>query len=76
MSVAQQMQLVVQKDGTTFFIYSEMLDLACLGQMEIRRASQEAPEAIDRQRLPRSAGDMARGYFDKLRGDRDKKEKP
>ena len=35
---------------------------------EIRRATQEEPEAIDRQRLPRSAGDMARGYFEKLRG--------
>jgi len=35
---------------------------------EIRQASQAAPEAIDRQRLPRSASDMARGYFEKLRG--------
>jgi hypothetical protein len=35
---------------------------------DIRRASQDAPEAIDRQRLPRSASDMARGYFDKIRG--------
>jgi hypothetical protein len=35
---------------------------------EIRRASQEEPEALDRQRLPRSASDMARGYFEKLRG--------
>ena len=35
---------------------------------EIRRASQEEPEAIDRQRLPRSASEMARGYFEKLRG--------
>jgi hypothetical protein len=35
---------------------------------DIRRAAQEAPEAIDRQRLPKSASDMARGYFDKLRG--------
>lgn len=46
---------------------------------EIRRASQEEPEALDRQRLPRSASDMARGYFEKLRGpDRDSKkaEKP
>ena len=43
---------------------------------EIRRASQEAPEAIDRQRLPRSASDMARGYFDKLRGDRESKKSP
>jgi hypothetical protein len=35
---------------------------------DIKRASQEAPEAIDRMRLPKSAGDMTRGYFDKLRG--------
>jgi hypothetical protein len=35
---------------------------------EIRRAALEAPEALDRQRLPRSASDMARGFFDKLRG--------
>jgi hypothetical protein len=42
---------------------------------EIRRATQEAPEAIDRQRLPRSAGDMARGYFDRLRGEQEKKGK-
>jgi hypothetical protein len=35
---------------------------------EIREASQAAPEAIDRQRLPRSASDMAKGYFEKLRG--------
>lgn len=41
---------------------------------EIRQAAQEAPEAIDRQRLPRSASDMARGYFEKLRGP-DKKDK-
>jgi hypothetical protein len=41
---------------------------------EILRASQEEPEALDRQRLPRSASDMARGYFEKLRGpDRDGK---
>jgi hypothetical protein len=40
---------------------------------EIRRAAQEAPEAIDRQRLPRSASDMARGYFEKLRGPDKKK---
>jgi len=35
---------------------------------DIKKASQEAPEAIDRMRLPKSAGDMTRGYFDKLRG--------
>jgi hypothetical protein len=37
-------------------------------QEEIRQAAQDAPEALDRQRLPRSATDMARGYFEKLRG--------
>jgi hypothetical protein len=36
---------------------------------EVKQGAQEAPEAIDRQRLPRSASDMARGYFEKLRGD-------
>jgi hypothetical protein len=35
---------------------------------DIKRASQDAPEAIDRMRLPKSAGDMTKGYFDKLRG--------
>lgn len=34
---------------------------------EIRQATQAAPEGIDRQRLPRSASEMARGYFEKLR---------
>jgi hypothetical protein len=41
---AQQMQLVVQKDGTTCFIYSELLDLASLGQVQIRRASNVEPD--------------------------------
>jgi hypothetical protein len=35
---------------------------------DINRAAQAAPEALDRQRLPRSASDMARGYFENLRG--------
>lgn len=37
-------------------------------QPEIRQAAQEAPAAIDRQRLPSSARKMARGYFEKVRG--------
>jgi hypothetical protein len=42
---------------------------------EIRQAAQEAPAAIDRQRLPPSARKMARGYFEKVRGpDKDKKD--
>jgi hypothetical protein len=35
---------------------------------EIRQAAQEAPAAIDRQRLPQSAKKMARGYFERVRG--------
>jgi hypothetical protein len=43
-------------------------------QEEIRQAAQEAPAAIDRQRLPPSASKMARGYFEKVRGpEKDKK---
>jgi len=34
---------------------------------EIRQATQEAPAAIDRQRLPASAKKMARDYFEKVR---------
>jgi hypothetical protein len=41
---------------------------------DIRRAAQEAPEAIDRQRLPKSASDMAKGFFEKLRGTTEKKD--
>ncbi len=43
---------------------------------EIKQASQEAPEAIERQRIPRAASDMAKGYFEnfrKLSGDDEKK---
>jgi uncharacterized coiled-coil DUF342 family protein len=45
---------------------------------DIKQASQEAPEAIERQRIPRAASDMARGYFEnfrKLSGDEEKKDK-
>ncbi len=34
---------------------------------EIRAAAQDAPAAIDRQRLPPAARKMTRGYFEKLR---------
>jgi hypothetical protein len=37
-------------------------------QDEIRQAAQEAPAALDRQRLPPSARKMARGYFERVRG--------
>jgi hypothetical protein len=38
---------------------------------EIREASQEAPEAIEQQRIPRAARDIAKGYFRNLAGTRD-----
>ena len=34
---------------------------------DIQQASQEAPEAIEQQRIPRTARDMARGYFQRMR---------
>jgi hypothetical protein len=34
---------------------------------EIRRAAQEGAEATDRERLPKSAADMTRGFFEKMR---------
>jgi hypothetical protein len=43
---------------------------------EIKQAEQEAAAAIDRQRLPPSARKMARGYFEKVRGqDKDGKKR-
>jgi hypothetical protein len=45
---------------------------------EIKQASQDAPDTIEHQRIPRAASDMARGYFEnirKLSGDDDKKDK-
>lgn len=44
-------------------------------QAEIRQAAQEAPAALDRQRLPASAQKMARGYFEKVRGTEPEKKK-
>lgn len=35
---------------------------------DIRQAAQEAPEAIETQRIPKAARDMARGYFKNLGG--------
>jgi hypothetical protein len=43
---------------------------------EIRQASQEAPEALDQQRIPKSARDMAKGYFENLGAQGQKKAKP
>ena len=33
-----------------------------------KQVSQEAPEALDRQRIPPEAADLAKGYFNKLGG--------
>lgn len=35
---------------------------------EVKQASQEAPEAIEQQRIPRAARDIAKGYFRGLGG--------
>jgi len=46
---------------------------------EIKQASQEAPEAIEQQRIPKSARDIAKGYFRNLGGQKEaepKKPKP
>lgn len=39
---------------------------------EIKQASQEAPEAIDRLRIPKAVGDISKGYFENLRRDAEK----
>ena len=39
---------------------------------EIKQASQEAPEAIDRMRIPKAVGDISKGYFENLRRDTEK----
>lgn len=45
---------------------------------EIKQAAQEAPEAIEQQRIPKAARDVAKGYFRNLGGQKEpeKKDKP
>jgi hypothetical protein len=43
---------------------------------EIKQAAQDAPEAIENQRIPKAARDMARGYFKNLGGQNDEKAPP
>jgi hypothetical protein len=45
---------------------------------EIQQAAQQAPEAIEVQRIPKAARDMAKGYFKNLGGQKDEpaKEQP
>jgi len=40
---------------------------------DIKQAAQEAPEAIETQRIPKAARDMAKGYFKNLGGQNDGK---
>jgi hypothetical protein len=35
---------------------------------EVRQAAQEAPEAIEQQRIPKAAREIAKGYFRQLGG--------
>lgn len=42
---------------------------------EIKQAAQEAPEALERMRIPKGAGDLTRNYFDNLRGQAEQDEK-
>lgn len=43
---------------------------------EIKQASQEAPEAIEQQRIPKAAREMAKGYFQRMREQADKPADP
>jgi hypothetical protein len=43
---------------------------------EIKQAAQEAPDAIEVQRIPKAARDMAKGYFKNLGGQQDGTPKP
>jgi hypothetical protein len=43
---------------------------------QVKQASQEEPEAIDQQRIPRSARDMAKSYFKELSGIRETAPEP
>jgi len=38
---------------------------------EIKSASQEAPEAIEQQRIPKAAREMSKGYFKNLGGQKE-----
>jgi hypothetical protein len=43
---------------------------------EIRQASQDAPEAIEQQRIPKAAREMAKGYFQRMREQSETEQKP
>ncbi len=39
---------------------------------DVKEASQEAPEALESQHLPRAASDMTKGYYESLRRESEK----
>ena len=43
---------------------------------EIKQASQEAPEAIEQQRVPKAAREMMKGYFQRMSAQTEKEQKP
>ena len=65
-----QQELTGYAPGSSYFKKKSSVEIA--GQ--IKEASQEAPEALERQRIPRAAADMAKGYYENLRklGETDK----
>ncbi|HIQ20508.1 MAG TPA: hypothetical protein EYH34_04620 [Planctomycetes bacterium] len=42
------MQIVIAQDGSLRAVYAELIDLAALGQMEVRRASWVDPDGTGR----------------------------
>ncbi len=42
---------------------------------EIKQASQEAPEAIEQQRVPKAAREMMKGYFQRMGAQAEKEQK-
>ena len=42
---------------------------------EIKQASQEAPEAIEQQRVPKAAREMMKGYFQRMSAQTEKEQK-
>ena len=65
-----QQELTGYAPGSSYFKKKSSVEIA--GQ--IKEASQECAEALERQRIPRAAADMAKGYYENLRklGETDK----
>src|SRR5262249_38764147 len=43
---------------------------------DVKQASQEAPEAVERQRIPQAGKEMTKGFYEALREQADKEQKP